>query len=271
MCPVSRYLRADHRCPLSRRRGVDCHTAPGCPQDRTGHRTRPRSSRWWHPQALDWGQASGCLWRCYSRPHIASSFPMRRCGPVKWESLWSICPEGKVNILLTVPASTTVIKKHLYRSKVNFQTTEIKGPVSRSVLANQSRKQNKPSQFMINGTLFYNWKCDQMCKYVPNVIVVFVLFRIKVKSSYIAQYPVLRIAQLTLHFTPWQTPSQFLWEAFSHAAINAWRLFVQISTTVYSQVLIHIHLPMVSTPQHRIQTRVLLVDNPKLYHWATAW
>ena len=45
---------------------------------------------------------------------------------------------------------------------------------------------------------------------------------LKVKvSSYIAQYPILRIAQSALHFTSLadllnQTPSQFLWEASSH-------------------------------------------------------
>ncbi|KAK2161145.1 hypothetical protein NP493_1599g00001 [Ridgeia piscesae] len=40
-------------------------------------------------------------------------------------------------------------------------------------------------------------------------------------SSYIAQYPILRIAQSALHFTSLadlftQTPSQLLWEASSH-------------------------------------------------------
>ena len=40
-------------------------------------------------------------------------------------------------------------------------------------------------------------------------------------SSYIAQYPVLRTDQSTLHFTSLtdlftQTPSRLLWEAFSH-------------------------------------------------------
>ena len=46
------------------------------------------------------------------------------------------------------------------------------------------------------------------------------LKKVKV-SSYIAQYPILRIAQSALHFTSLtdlftQTPSQFLWEASSH-------------------------------------------------------
>ena len=50
-------------------------------------------------------------------------------------------------------------------------------------------------------------------------------FKYKV-SSYIAQYPVLKIAQNALHITSLtdlfnQTPSQFIWEAPSHATINA--------------------------------------------------
>ena len=59
-------------------------------------------------------------------------------------------------------------------------------------------------------------------------------------SSYIAQYPVFRTAQSAFNFTSLaglfkQTQSQHLWEASSHATINARRLRVQISTTVYSQ------------------------------------
>ena len=51
-------------------------------------------------------------------------------------------------------------------------------------------------------------------------------------SSYIAQYPILRIAQGALHSLQSvaamvnQIPSGLLWEAQSHAAINARRLFV---------------------------------------------
>ena len=62
--------------------------------------------------------------------------------------------------------------------------------------------------------------------------------------SYIAQYPVLRTAQSALHFTSLadmynnQTPSQLLWEAFSHAAIN---VFIQISTTVYIASYLFMH------------------------------
>ena len=62
----------------------------------------------------------------------------------------------------------------------------------------------------------------------------------KDKGKYLySTYPVLRIAQNALHFTDLfiQTPSQLLWKASSHAAINVQRLFIQISTT--SQVLIH--------------------------------
>ena len=45
--------------------------------------------------------------------------------------------------------------------------------------------------------------------------------RVKKVSSYIAQYPILRTAQSTLHITSLadlfnQTPSQLLWEASSH-------------------------------------------------------
>ena len=60
--------------------------------------------------------------------------------------------------------------------------------------------------------------------------------------SYIARYPVKALytspppppADL---FIP--TPTRLLWEAFSHSAINARRLFADISTTVYSRVLIY--------------------------------
>ena len=68
---------------------------------------------------------------------------------------------------------------------------------------------------------------------------------VKVKvRSYMAQYPIFTTAQSALHITSLvdlfnQTPSQLLWEASSHAAINARRLLIQISTTVYTQVLIH--------------------------------
>ena len=67
----------------------------------------------------------------------------------------------------------------------------------------------------------------------------------KIGKFYTAQYPILRIAKTTSQFIPWQTCSierhlnQLLWEASSHSAINVQRLYVQIFTTVYSQVFIH--------------------------------
>ena len=61
-----------------------------------------------------------------------------------------------------------------------------------------------------------------------------------------------------------------------YVTINARRLLIHISTTVYNWVLIYTaerngaissktNLPKVLTLQHRIRTRVLLVENPKLY------
>ena len=96
------------------------------------------------------------------------------------------------------------------------------------------------------------------------------------------------ISQSASHFTLTslidlfnQTSYQLLWEVSSHAAINARRLLVYtyqpLSTARYS--FIHLckleqcranNLPKVLTPQHRFQTRVLLVESPKLYPWATA-
>ena len=62
--------------------------------------------------------------------------------------------------------------------------------------------------------------------------------------SYTARYPVLGSAQRVLHFAPWQTYSFQLQLDFSGkliqlAALTARRLFIHISTTVYSQVLIY--------------------------------
>ena len=49
-------------------------------------------------------------------------------------------------------------------------------------------------------------------------VILFIEAILKEKSSYIAQYPVLRIAQNTTSLTDLfkQTPSQLLWEASSH-------------------------------------------------------
>ena len=55
-----------------------------------------------------------------------------------------------------------------------------------------------------------------------------------------------------------QTPSPHLWEA-----INGWRLRVQISTTVYSQILVHVEwnkFVQCFTPLHRVWTQFLLVN-----------
>ena len=62
-------------------------------------------------------------------------------------------------------------------------------------------------------------------------------------SFYIAQYPVLRIIQSTLHFTSMtelftQTPHS-LGSIQPYATINARRLRVHISTTVYCQIPIY--------------------------------
>ena len=64
-------------------------------------------------------------------------------------------------------------------------------------------------------------------------------------SSYIAQYPVLRTAQstFTLYFPDRPVQSNTISTALGsippYATINARRLLIHISTTVYSQVLIY--------------------------------
>ena len=54
-------------------------------------------------------------------------------------------------------------------------------------------------------------------------------------AGQVKRFPVLKTTQRTLHFTSladlfYQTPSELHWEASSHAAINAQRLHIQIST-----------------------------------------
>ena len=77
-----------------------------------------------------------------------------------------------------------------------------------------------------------------------------------------------------------QTPSQLLWEASSHMLqlmhegcsytypplYVAMYFFIQLSELKQCRVE---NSPKVLTPQHRIQTWVLLVQSPKLYSWAT--
>ena len=59
-------------------------------------------------------------------------------------------------------------------------------------------------------------------------------------SSYVAQYPVLRIAQSAVHFNPWQICSiEFHFDFYvKHATINAQKLFPNkhppLSTARYS-------------------------------------
>ena len=105
--------------------------------------------------------------------------------------------------------------------------------------------------------------------------------KVKVKvSSYMAQYPILRTAQSALHFTSLtdlfnQTPSQLLLEASSHI-LQLMRkdcsyTYPPLSIARYSLMQLSENLPKVLTPQHRIRIRVLLVESPKLYPWATAF
>ena len=64
-------------------------------------------------------------------------------------------------------------------------------------------------------------------------------------SSYIAQYPIFRIAQSALHITSLadlfnQTPSQLLWEAYSHMLqLMREGCLYTYPPLVYSQVLIY--------------------------------
>ena len=73
--------------------------------------------------------------------------------------------------------------------------------------------------------------------------------------SYIVLYPVRKTAQSVLHFTPLvdlfiPKPSR-PFEAFSHSAISARRLFVHISTSVCIQVLVYTAESAVATRGER--------------------
>ena len=77
------------------------------------------------------------------------------------------------------------------------------------------------------------------------IVVAFSVVVVKSKgSSYIAPYPILRTVQSALHFTSLtdlftpDTISASLGSIQPYATINARRLLLHISTTVYSQVLI---------------------------------
>ena len=103
-------------------------------------------------------------------------------------------------------------------------------------------------------------------------------------SSYISQHPVLRTAQntFTLYFRGRPVQSNTISTSLGSRMLrlNAQRLLIHIYTSVYSQVLIYTanwsnvewkNMPKVLTPQHRIRTRVLLVESPKFYPWAIAF
>ena len=109
----------------------------------------------------------------------------------------------------------------------------------------------------------------------------------KVKaSSYIAQYPVLMTVQSALHFNSLtnlfiQTPARLLWEASSHM-LQLMRegcsyTYPPLSITRYSfmqpteldQCRVK-KLAKVLTPQNRIRTGFLVIENPKVYPRAIA-
>ena len=99
-------------------------------------------------------------------------------------------------------------------------------------------------------------------------------------SSYIAQYPVLRTVQSALHFASLtdlfnQTLSQLLLEASSHMLplMHEGSLYTYPPLPIARYSLTQLseleHCRMKKLPQsfntaHRIQTRVLLVESPKL-------
>ena len=102
---------------------------------------------------------------------------------------------------------------------------------------------------------------------------------VKKESSYKAQYPVLRTVQSAIiHFTSLtdlftRTPSRLLWEASSHM-LQLMRhgcsyTYPPLSIARYSFIQLEhcrVKTPaQVLTPQHRIRTRVLVVESRKLY------
>ena len=81
--------------------------------------------------------------------------------------------------------------------------------------------------------------CMYVCMYVYMYVCMYVCVCVCMHSC--VQYPINRIAQSASHL-PYsmlsRSPSQLHCKALSHAASNARILFVHISTTVYSQILI---------------------------------
>ena len=102
------------------------------------------------------------------------------------------------------------------------------------------------------------------------MILTYLLFHFwykKKASLYIAQYPVLRTVQSTLHFTFLsdlftQTLSRLLWEASCHML----QLMREGCSYTYPPLSIpsQNNLSKVLTPQYRVRTRVPVVESPKL-------
>ena len=103
---------------------------------------------------------------------------------------------------------------------------------------------------------------------------------------YIAQYPVRWTAQSASHFSSPGRPVHsdtvlgYSWKHSSYAAITQ-RLFTDMSTTVYSQVLIYTAESTEASWRERkcpnfekvakgIWTRALSIASPAFYHWAIA-
>ena len=91
---------------------------------------------------------------------------------------------------------------------------------------------------------FYNFKFVASLGLIRNVPICSMNGWIE-GSSYIAQYPILTIAQNALHFASladlnFSTISTSLESIQPYATINAQRLLVYISTTVYSQALVQL-------------------------------
>ena len=135
-------------------------------------------------------------------------------------------------------------------------------------------------EFVLRFLYSYLVSCAcQTIKYIPSKNVK--------ASSYIAQYLILRTVQSALHFTSLthlftQPPPRLLWEISSHM-LQLMRegcsyTYPPLSIVRYSfiqpseleQCRIKKNLPKVLTLQHRIRTRVLVVESLKLYSWAMA-
>ena len=130
-------------------------------------------------------------------------------------------------------------------------------------------------EFVLKFLYFYLVSCAcQTIKYIPSKNVK--------TSSYIAQYLILRTVQSALHFTSLtdlftQPPPRLLWEVSSHM-LQLMRegcsyTYPPLSISRYSctqlseleQCRVKKNLPKILTLQHRIRTRIFVVESPKLY------